>query len=503
MKKLKENLPKTLEDESKREFIGKAGILTSAGLLMSGFPYIASASLKPKTLCELRSIVQGVVVEKDTPYYEPWRQSMVWQYRKFGRYPDIIVQARSQEDVIAAVNFARVNGMKVTTRCGGHSWSGCFLRDSGVLIDVSSLQGVVIDKDRGVAEVGPGVIGRSLNEQLASQGLAFPTAHCGMVPLSGFLLGGGLGWNARAWGAMAAFNILGVDVVTAEGEHLYACEDQNQDIYWAARGAGPGLFFTVTKFYLKCFPLPRKITEDAHFFYIEDFTEVVQAIEEFAPKLDANVEILSVVIPPTPELAHVCKDKCDKVVAMFAIAFADDEAEYQRMIGPINSHRVIKKSILSFTGHTVSFEDLYQENEGPFPQGRAIADNIYTDRAADLVPVVTKHIVKAPSEKNTPVLVWRGDLDFKDAACSMTGDFYLSCYAQWGGKENDLKNKEWLRLFYDELQPFANGYYINEFDREHRSSQTARCFLPSNWQKIQDLRNKYDPEGVFHNFIEI
>lgn len=492
------------QDPAKRKSLVDAASLTVGGLLASAVPGVVRAASRQDPLQRLKSRVSGAVIERNTTYYEPWRQSMIWQYRKFERYPDLIVQARSEDDVVAAVNFARDAGMKITTRSGGHSWSGCYLRNGGVLLDVSRFQQVEIDAKTGIAKVGPGVLGRSLNEQLAQKGLAFPTAHCGMVPISGFLLGGGLGWNSTAWGGMGVFNVVGIDVVTAEGEKLHASEKRNPEIFWAARGGGPGLFFTVTRFHLKCHPLPRAITTDTYFFHYSELAAVISLMDDVGPGIDPNLEMLTVVIPTFPELADKCTgNECGRVVALAASAFGDTLADSKNMLAPIAAHPVAKKAQLVIRDRPTPFEVLYQDNEGPFPQRRARADNIYTNRAGDTVPVLSKYMLTAPSNGNTPVILWRGDLSFPDAACSTTGRFYLAGYAQWDNQEDDFANQRWLKEFFDEMQPFASGYYINEFDRETRSDMTSACFAPENWNKLKALRAKYDPNGVYHEFLQV
>ncbi|WP_232059418.1 FAD-binding oxidoreductase [Kineobactrum salinum] len=452
----------------------------------------------------LQASIQGTVIAREAPDYELWRQSMIWQYRKFRRYPDLIVQAESEDDVVAAINFARDNGMKITTRSGGHSWSGCFLRDSGVLVDLSRLQNIEVDTSRNVARVGAGVLGRGLNEELARHGLAFPTAHCGMVPVSGYLLGGGLGWNSTAWGGMSVFNVVGIEAVTVEGEKIFASQNKNPDLFWAARGGGPGLFFTVTAFHLQCHPLPASIITDSYFFHYAELDEVVALMEEVGPGINPNVEMLTVVVPTIPELAKQCEgSECDRVVVLAATAFGESEADSKAMLAPIASHRAASKSLKVIKARPTPFEVLYQDNEGPFPQRRARADNIYTNRASDTVPVISKYMKQSPSDGNTPVILWRGDLSFPDAAYSSTGQFYLAGYAQWNLAENDQPNQQWLRNFYDEMQEFASGHYINEFDRETRSAQTSACFAPANWAKLGRLRERYDPDGVYHDFLRL
>ena len=491
-------------DQNRRDFLGKATGVVAGSLILPSVPFSigAATSQNIKTLPALRNAVSGTVVEKGAPVYEPWRQSMIWQYRKFRRYPDVIVQAESEADVVAAVNFARNNNIKITTRSGGHSWSGCYLRDGGVLVDVSRLQSIEVDTKTNIAKVGPGVIGRGLNEHLAKYGLAFPTAHCGMVPISGFLMGGGIGLNSTAWGGMSVFNIVGVDVVTAEGEVLHANDNQNQEFFWAARGAGPGLFFTVTRFHLQCHPLPHNIMTDYYFFHYSELLPVMEMMDEVGPEIDKNLEALGVVVPTIPELAEKCKgSECERIVILTTIAFADDLAGATKMLAPFANHRVSKRALKTIMNRQTPMEVLYQDNEVPFPQRRARADNIYTNRILDAAEVVGKHMLHAPSDANSPVILWRGDIDFPDAACSTNGNFYLAGYAQWDHAEDDHINQEWLKNFYDEMQPYAAGHYINEFDRETRPLQTHACFSKESWRKIQALRDKYDPDGVYQNFL--
>jgi len=109
----------------------------------------------------------------------------------------------------------------------------------------------------------------------------------------------------------------------------------------------------------------------------------------------------------------------------------------------------------------------------------------------------------APSPGNTPVILWRGTAPYPDAAYSARGRFYFASYAQWDAAADDLANEAWLKNLYDEMEPLASGHYINEFDRETRGDRTNRCFAAANWQRLQDLRRKHDPDGVFHNFLGI
>ena len=142
--------------------------------------------------------------------------------------------------------------MKIGIRGGGHNWCAAALQEGGILLDLSRLNQVEIDPEARAATAEPVVTSRFLAKELAKHGLAFPVGHCPCVPLSGFILSGGLGWNAGEWG-ISCFSLLSVDVVTADGSLVTASETENTELLWAARGAGPGFFGVATKYRVRLY----------------------------------------------------------------------------------------------------------------------------------------------------------------------------------------------------------------------------------------------------------
>src|SRR5262249_46404692 len=161
------------------------------------------------------------------------------------RYPDVVVQAGRVDDVVAAVRLARQRNLKIAIRSGGHSWAATFLRDGGMLLDLSAMRNFTIDAQARSASVEPGLKGTDLNRALPPHDVSFPSGHCMTVGLGGFLLQGGFGWTSRIWGPACA-SVTAIEVVTADGEVVRADASRNCDLYWAARGAGPGFFGVVT-----------------------------------------------------------------------------------------------------------------------------------------------------------------------------------------------------------------------------------------------------------------
>ncbi|MEP7242716.1 MAG: FAD-binding oxidoreductase [Gammaproteobacteria bacterium] len=433
--------------------------------------------------------------------YEVWRQSMIWQRRKSPRYPEAIVQATSVADVVAAVKHAKKYGLQLTTRCGGHSMSASFLRDRGMPLDVGQLQGIEIDAAKKQARIGPGVIARGLSERLREVGLAFPTSHCGMVPLSGFLLGGGLGLNGNGWGGMSVFNVLAAEVVTADGEVRNVSPTENPDLYWAVRGGGPGLFAVVTRLDLQAYDLPKAIVGTTLSFRFSDMAEVADALAQIGPKTDRNVELLGYA-GRAPEGLRDKLTPADSNIAMHlhANAYSGSVSEGRRMARHLLEHPIAKRAIARNLGAPKTIEELYFEEELGFSQRRWQGDNIYTNRLRDVVEVLHARMPACPAADSQAVFLYKGVSKMPDAACSTMGDFYAAFYTIWDSSTADGPILDYLAALYGELAPLGTGSNINEMNQEGRREGIAQCYTADAWKRLAELRAKWDPQHVFHDF---
>lgn len=167
------------------------------------------------------------------------------------RVPRAVVRATSPSHVAEAVRLAASLGCRVSVRSGGHSWAGWSVRDDAVLVDLGALPGgkhsaagavagLAYDEATRIVAAPPSATGRQVNGFLAPRGRMFAGGHCPDVGLGGFLLQGGMGWNCKNWG-WACESVVGVDVVTADGREVFASRGDNADLFWAVRGAGPGM----------------------------------------------------------------------------------------------------------------------------------------------------------------------------------------------------------------------------------------------------------------------
>ncbi len=149
--------------------------------------------------------------------YEDARRRGVWQTSTPERYPDLIIQARSVGEVRDIIRYARAHRTTVAVKGSGHNYTSTYLRDGGVLLDLSELKQITFVAGGTEVLVQPGITSGELSSALTAHGRAFPTGHHGGVGLGGYLLGGGMGWNGETWGQFACFNVAAVNVMTAAG----------------------------------------------------------------------------------------------------------------------------------------------------------------------------------------------------------------------------------------------------------------------------------------------
>ncbi|MER8073748.1 FAD-binding oxidoreductase [Streptomyces sp. NPDC094034] len=421
---------------------------------------------------------------------------MVFQRATVRRHPDVIVQALNVKDVQEAVRYAAHNGIKVTTRCGGHSYSSSFLREDGMLIDVSHLDGIEVDKDTKTAIVDPGVFGRRLNQRLAEEGLAFPTAHAGIVPLSGFLLGGGVGLNGRAWapGGISTFAVTAVDIVTADGQLRHASRTENPDLFWAVRGGGPGLFGVVVKFHLQCFDAPGTIWTVNYMFPSGELDTVIETMVRLAPQLEKNVKIG---LGMTPAPAHA-RDR----IHLSVYAFTADEKDGRRLVAPVSNDPIITRALEHTPGREISIDDYYAADDDYADTYRNphMMDTIWTEDPHAAFQILKKHIAENPSSGSYLSLHYLGSDPLPDSAFSKKASYYIGYTQEWSHPEQEAACRDYSVKVFNELKPLAHGSYINEMDQIGRASDIPDSYSPDAWARLSTLRQQWDPKNVFHDF---
>jgi FAD/FMN-containing dehydrogenase len=437
------------------------------------------------------------LLERNGAGYEEARQAAVWNGYKPERYPEAIVLAETGDDVVQAVRYARERGLKVKARSGGHSWTASSLRDGALLIDLSKLTRIEFDPDTQIAIVEPGVRGRELNALLAEHGLFFPSGHCPTVGLGGFLLQGGWGWLSRVIGP-ACLSVIGVDVVTAEGELIHADEHQNQDWLWAARGSGAGYFGVVTRFHLRCHPRPQSIWEAQHIYPMELRDDVLTWALDAEPGFPDELEFAIMATTPRGPLGEVI-DGPAALVLMCSVMSDSDEAA-RAALALLDGCPVRDRAHVAMPAQSRSFVELYDGPDSVEPEGfRWSADGMWTNAGpAELVPAVAGLFDSIPSPASHVFwYAWR-EQELPDSAISVQGSLYLAAFAGWTDPAQDAAMLAWPVDQMRGLERFSDGIQLAD---ENLLARPARFLSDENAARLDALRARHDPDGRFLSYL--
>src|SRR5579872_4000532 len=192
--------------------------------------------------------------------------------------PAVIARPVDAGDVMQCVNYARENGVLLAIRGGGHNGPGLGSCDDGLVIDLSRMRGVRVDPEARTAQASGGCLFGDLDHATHAFGLATPGGIVSTTGVAGLTLGGGIGHLSRKHG-LSIDNLIGVDMVLADGSFVTANEQRNPDLFWAVRGGG-GNFGVVTNFTFRLHPV-HMVTAGPMFWAMEDAPEVMEAYQKF------------------------------------------------------------------------------------------------------------------------------------------------------------------------------------------------------------------------------
>jgi FAD/FMN-containing dehydrogenase len=408
------------------------------------------------------------------------------------RVPAAVLEAESEQDVIDGVRLARERGWQVSVRAGGHSWAGWSVRDDALLIDLGGMREMTFDG--GIATASPAVKGGvELTPFLAERGRLFTGGHCETVGLGGFLLQGGQGWNSRRWG-WGCENVLGIDVVAADGELVHADEDENTDLYWAARGAGPGFFGVITRFHLRTYEA-MPLFHDTRVFAREELEPLLHWLHAVLPTLDPAVEpvVAATRLPDVP-LDPGVRRPHGAVLLLHTTLTADSESDAARLLAPLDDCPVRP------LGHvrgptTVSEENVAMTLQNP--EGyRYAADSQWTDAgAATLYPRLRELYETMPTDECFSIWYgWAPTRELPDMAFSLEHEVYLATYAIWPDAADDERMRAWVHGQTAQLAEVGEGAYVGDSDFTRRPD---RYLSEANAARLEEIRAARDPEGRF------
>jgi FAD/FMN-containing dehydrogenase len=425
--------------------------------------------------------------------YETARLGGIFNARRPSRRPAAILPARTGRDVAAGVRLAAGRGWRVAVRSGGHSWAAWSLRDDTLLIDLGALQGIEYDPASGVVSVSPATRGGDeLNPYLAGAGRFFCGGHCPSVGLGGFLLQGGQGWNARGWGWAAEY-LTAVDVVTADGELVRADAEHEPDLYWAARGAGPGFPGIVTRFHLRTRRLPDALAHTVHAYPLDLFDDVMGWLHAAHHEVDPRVEIVAVTqTPPGADRP---------VLLVTGLAFTDTPEQARTVLAPLHACPYASRALQRIEAKPTTLAEQCALQRAANPTGhRYLVDNAWLRGAAsEVVPAMRPVFTELPTPGS--FTIWFSmapQRSLPDMAFSLQTEIYCASYVVYAEPARDAELRGWLSAAMAGLEPVTAGQYLGDSDFTNRP---VRFMGDAQWARLQRIRAARDPDGRFAGYL--
>lgn len=454
----------------------------------------SSIELSGKTLDGFRLQLHGELLTVGEAGYDESRT--IWN-AMINRRPGLIVRCVGVADVMACVNFARQHNLLLSIRGGGHNISGLAVCDGGMMIDMSLMRGVWLDKDKNTVHAQAGCTLGNVDRETQLQGQAVPLGFVSKTGITGLTLGGGFGYLARKYG-WTSDNVVSMDLVTAEGEFVCASQDTNDDLFWCLRGGG-GNFGVVTGIQYRLFPLGPQVMAGAIAWHAKDANDVLKMYGELmqgAPR-ELNCAAVLRIAPPAPWLIREVHGK--PIIALFFI-YGGALEEGQRLAAPIKSFGLPVGDVIQPRSY-LSQQSILDATQ---PNGRRYywKSEYLEGFSSDLFEKTIEHSTRISSPHSAVVLFpIDGALNDLPQAHSAVGNrdakLVLNVTASWESIADDEKNITWARSAWADMRRLSTGGTYVNFLTEDETGNRIRDAYGENYDRIVDAKTKWDPDNFF------
>jgi hypothetical protein len=436
--------------------------------------------------------IKGKVLQQSDAEFAARLEATLFNKRPLTRKPFLLVEPHGIEDIQATLAYAKASGKKISVCSGGHSWSANHVREGGILIIMKHFNTYMVNKETMTAIAGPGVGGSVLMKALVKEGLFFPAGHCEGVCIGGYLLQGGFGWNGRKLG-MACESVIGLDLVTADGEYIHANANQNADLYWAARGSGGGFFGVVVAFHLRVYPKPKYIGAVTHVFGMEHLEEVFRWADEVGPTVPASIELQLLMSTKTVKFGKAG-------IEVAAPIFADSQEEWEAAKQFMYKSAIKSKAYIKVPYVPFSMGAMYKFAMTHYPEDHCWSvDNIWTAAPIDELLPHLRQIADTmlPAPTHLLWLNWYPPKQRPDMAFSMEDNIYIALYSAWQARHETPTLERWATDCIGKMAHLATGIQLADENLNHR---TAKFVADDHLRQLQTIRQKRDKSSLFHEW---
>ena len=457
--------------------------------------------LDAEAVAGLAERVRGPMLTPGDPGYDDARA--IWN-GLIDRRPALIVQCSGAADVVDAVNFAREQGLTLSIKAGGHNVAGNAVNDGGIVLDLSQMRGVTVDPATQTVRVQGGATWGDLDRETQLFGLAVPGGVVSTTGVAGLTLHGGVGHLRRKHG-LSIDNLLSVDVVTADGQFRRASATENEDLFWAVRGAGSN-FGVVTSFEFQAHPVGPMVFVAAVFYPFEDAATILPAWRDFMAQAPDELSSLALCwsVPPAPPFPPELHGTPAVVVAAPYIGPLDEGERIVQPLRELATPLVDASGPWPWLGLQSGFDAIFPAGELRYWKSRSV-----TALSADVIAEVIELAGRRPTPL-TDIVIWH-----HGGAMSRVGEpetayggrdteFLVTAEASWTDPAQNDEAIAWAREVFDAMERYSTGaVYLNFPGFGEEKEALARAGYGENYDRLVELKGKYDPDNLFRMNINI
>ncbi|MEU8933907.1 FAD-binding oxidoreductase [Streptomyces sp. NPDC048409] len=451
---------------------------------------MASPSKAGTALAELREDLAGAVFAPGDVGYDDARAVF---NAMIDRRPAVIAQCADDADVVRAVRFGRELDLAIAVRGGGHSVAGSASGDAALVVDLRRMHGVTVDPAAQAVRVQGGATMSDLDRTTEPYGLATTGGRASTTGVGGFVLGGGTGWLDRAFG-LAVDNLLGVELVTADGERVHASADENPELFWALHGGG-GNFGVATALTLALHELPA-FSVAVLLYPPESGPDVVRTYREMI-RTGPDEAAGAVQYLTGPPLPFVPERLVGTLVCVALVTYAGGEEDLRKVVEPLLA--------LSHEAETVG--------RMPYPAAQSMLDfppgrrNYWSAEYLDALPDAAVDAFCACAD-GVPVPSGTQHVLFPQGGAIAAGpaeypvpyrsaSWAVHPFGMWAEPADDERAVAWVRDVRAAVRPWSNGAVYLNFIGDEGGDRVRAGLGAGNALRLGKVKRTWDPDNVF------
>ncbi len=450
--------------------------------------------LKNEEIDALKLTLKGHVLLPGDYGFEDSRT--VWN-SMVNKMPALVIRCLGTADVISAIKFARDRDLLICIKGGGHNVAGLASADNAMMLDMSFMRGVWIDKEKMTARAQAGCIIADLDRESQLHGLAAVQGFISQTGIAGLTLGGGFGYLTRRWG-WTSDTVTGMELVTAGGNLVRASDDENTDLFWALRGGG-GNFGVVTGIDYRLFPVGPEIMGGIIVWEASEAENILDFYRTFSSQAPEELTLFTILrkAPPAPFLPT---DVHGREVVIIVACYTGNPEKGDKIFKPLKS---IGKPVADLITRRpyVQLQSLFDAGQ---PKGRRnywkseYLPGISPEMIRKLIP----HIWNSPSPHSAIVIghvegaLNRQANDYTPAGNRNTR-YVINIPGSWEKPADDEINMAWVRETWQDIRQYSTGSsYINFQSADEGLSRIESSF-GENLGRLSGIKARWDPHNVF------